>query len=216
MSKHAKKIVLIVAIVCAVLLISVGVYVVVQHFSESPQAKPVDIVNVPADSSASNEQQFEKPDEAEPVKDEALSVIDNLESVVSVVNQISEASIYDKSKYDEIIEKLAELNVTVTNPDKISSPFIVYDVADLTFGAVNMSSDHALSDDKLSCSIHSTVRRAVSPTYGLDKATVTDNIRSNLRATQSSQYDSEVSFKLEISADDKSATLTLETEDWWR
>lgn len=216
MSKHAKKIVLIVAIVCAVLLISVGVYVVVQRFSESPQAKPVDIVNVPADSSASNEQQFEKPDEAEPVKDEALSVIDNLESVVSVVNQISEASIYDKSKYDEIIEKLAELNVTVTNPDKISSPFIVYDVADLTFGAVNMSSDHALSDDKSSCSIHSTVRRAVSPTYGLDKATVTDNIRSNLRATQSTQYDSEVSFKLEISADGKSATLTLETEDWWR
>lgn len=216
MSKHAKKIVLIVAIVCAVLLISVGVCVVVQHFSESPQAKPVDIVNVPADSSASNEQQFEKPDEAEPVKDEALSVIDNLESVVSVVNQISEASIYDKSKYDEIVKKLAELNVTVTNPDKISSPFIVYDVADLTFGAVNMSSDHALSNDKSSCSIHSTVRRAVSPTYGLDKATVTDNIRSNLRATQSTQYDSEVSFKLEISADGKSAALTLETEDWWR
>lgn len=152
----------------------------------------------------------------EEVMEDIGSVADNITAISQVAKGLNDFNIGHTSDYERIVEQLKSYNVTV-DPGLLT-PYGEFEYTDsLVFVATVEGYSVAEVPGSKDYQLTFTTRTAVSDNYrGHEaKARIAKDLRRFVKSNKYTGQDRDVTYRLSVSEDGKSAVLTLESGKWW-
>lgn len=162
----------------------------------------------------SNKSSATTSDNVEPTKGSTIAA--NIELIESAVNGFNNFNIASNESYNETVDELKDLNVTVN--DNVKGPFGTYDSPngqdpDIVVTGVVMDSDVVKTDGGYDFNL--TVRVGKSPVIDDVDYTVNE-LKDALVSDSFGGVESKVTYHLKVSDDGKSGELSRTSEgQWW-
>lgn len=164
--------------------------------------------------------------------DSSKTILENANEVKMLVRSLAEVNNSKIEEYKSIVSKLKEFGITIDG--NLSGPYGLYEFypvkTDKIQAADGSVTDYEIRSTYVSyitkdevaedlSSFHYVVRGAFDQIdYGSSQSDQNEAILASLKQLESEndeKYNSEVTFKLAISEDGKSGTLTVDDPDWW-
>lgn len=152
----------------------------------------------------------------EEVVEDIGSISDNITAISQVAKGLNDFNIGHTSDYERIVEQLKSYNVTV-DPGLLT-PYGEFEYTDsLVFVATVEGYSVAEVPGSKDYQLTFTTRTAVSDNYrGHEaKARIAKDLRRFVKSNKYTGQDRDVTYRLSVSEDGKSAVLTLESGKWW-